>query len=109
MFVAYWSAALIMLFLSFPLATAVNSHNHTIHVPAIFIFGDSLSDAGNNNYIANTTSKANFPPYGETFFHRPTGRFSNGRTAFDFIGIFSLPHLISATDNYIVDSFMGLI
>jgi hypothetical protein len=82
MFVAYSSAAL-MLLLSFPLATAIN-HN----VPAMFIFGDSLADAGNNNFIANTTAKANFPPYGETFFHRPTGRFSNGRTAFDFIGIF---------------------
>lgn len=83
MFVAYWSAALVLI-LYFPLATAVNHHND-IHVPAIFIFGDSLADAGNNNFIANTTSKANFPPYGETFFHRPTGRFSNGRTAFDFI------------------------
>eukprot|EP00253_Pinus_taeda_P009550 PITA_09550 len=51
----------------------------------MFIFGDSLADAGTNNFIANTTSKANFRPYGETFFHRPTGRFSNGRTAFDFI------------------------
>jgi phospholipase/lecithinase/hemolysin len=79
MFVAYSSAAL-MLLLSFPLATATN-HN----VPAFFIFGDSLADAGNNNFIANTTAKANFTPYGETFFHRPTGRFSNGRTAFDFI------------------------
>jgi len=84
MFVAYSIAALV-LFLSFPLATATN-HN----VPAFFIFGDSLADAGNNNFIANTTAKANFTPYGETFFHRPTGRFSNGRTAFDFIGIFVL-------------------
>lgn len=83
MFVAYWSAALVLI-LSFPLATAANHDNDT-HVPALFIFGDSLSDAGNNNFIANTTSKANFPPYGETFFHSPTGRFSNGRTAFDFI------------------------
>jgi hypothetical protein len=44
-----------MLLLSFPLATAIN-HN----VPAMFIFGDSLADAGNNNFIANTTAKANF-------------------------------------------------
>jgi len=79
MFVASSSAAL-MLLLSFPLATAIN-----YNVSAIFIFGDSLADAGNNNFIANATDKANFPPYGETFFHRPTGRFSNGRTAFDFI------------------------
>eukprot|EP01018_Ginkgo_biloba_P013938 Gb_05395 [translate_table: standard] len=54
------------------------------HVPALFVFGDSLGDAGNNNYI-NTSARANFPPYGETFFRRPTGRFTNGRTTFDFI------------------------
>eukprot|EP00253_Pinus_taeda_P009696 PITA_09696 len=72
--------AALTLALSLPLATPIN---HT--VPAMFIFGDSLADAGNNNFIANTTAKANFPPYGETFFHHPTGRFTNGRTAFDFI------------------------
>lgn len=69
---------------SFPAVTAVKYHDH-IHVPAMFLFGDSLADAGNNNFIQNTTAKANFPPYGETFFHCPTGRFTNGRTAFDFI------------------------
>lgn len=79
MFIACSSAAL-MLFLSFPFATAIH-----YNVPAMFIFGDSLADAGTNNFIGNTTSKANFPPYGETFFHHPTGRFTNGRTAFDFI------------------------
>ncbi|KAK2632948.1 hypothetical protein EUGRSUZ_L00836 [Eucalyptus grandis] len=40
---------------------------------ALFIFGDILNDAETNNYI-NTTAffKANFSPYGETFFHYPT-------------------------------------
>jgi hypothetical protein len=54
---------------------------------SLFIFGDSLFDAGNNNYI-NTTSdfQANFGPYGETFFRYPTGRFSDGRLIHDFIG-----------------------
>jgi hypothetical protein len=57
------------------------------HVVAFFIFGDSFLDAGNNNYINTTTlDQANFWPYGETFFKFPTGRFSDGRLAPDFIG-----------------------
>lgn len=55
-----------------------------LHVP-LFIFGDSLFDAGNNNYI-NTPFQSNFWPYGETFFNFPTGRFSDGRLIPDFIG-----------------------
>ncbi|XWS16113.1 hypothetical protein CRYUN_Cryun34aG0057700 [Craigia yunnanensis] len=51
---------------------------------ALFVFGDSLFDPGNNNYI-NTIAQANFPPYGETFFKYPTGRFSDGRLIPDFI------------------------
>jgi hypothetical protein len=54
---------------------------------ALFVFGDSLFDVGNNNYINTTTDyQANFSPYGETFFKFPTGRFSNGRVIPDFIG-----------------------
>jgi hypothetical protein len=55
---------------------------------SLFIFGDSLYDSGNNNYINTTTAglQANFEPYGETFFKYPTGRFSDGRVIPDFIG-----------------------
>ncbi|KAL6004319.1 hypothetical protein ACLOJK_004868 [Asimina triloba] len=52
-----------------------------------FVFGDSLVDAGNNDYIF-TLSKANSPPYGIDFAPsagRPTGRFTNGRTTADII------------------------
>ncbi|KEH18512.1 GDSL esterase/lipase 5 isoform X2 [Medicago truncatula] len=53
---------------------------------ALFIFGDSFLDAGNNNYINTTTfDQANFLPYGETYFNFPTGRFSDGRLISDFI------------------------
>ena len=56
-------------------------------VPALFIFGDSVVDVGNNNRIA-TIIRANFPPYGRDFInHRPTGRFCNGKLATDFTGI----------------------
>uniref|UniRef100_A0A2N9EJB3 GDSL esterase/lipase n=1 Tax=Fagus sylvatica TaxID=28930 RepID=A0A2N9EJB3_FAGSY len=52
---------------------------------AFFVFGDSLVDNGNNNYLA-TTARADSPPYGVDFpTHRPTGRFSNGLNIPDFI------------------------
>ncbi|MCL7032377.1 hypothetical protein MKW94_015222 [Papaver nudicaule] len=55
--------------------------------PATFVFGDSLVDAGNNNYIA-TLAKANYAPNGMDFpgGAKSTGRFSNGRTVIDIIG-----------------------
>ncbi|CAH9067298.1 unnamed protein product [Cuscuta epithymum] len=52
---------------------------------AFFVFGDSLSDNGNNNFLA-TTARADSPPYGiDHPTHRPTGRFSNGLTIPDII------------------------
>ncbi|KAL2944735.1 hypothetical protein RDABS01_033082 [Bienertia sinuspersici] len=55
--------------------------------PALFVFGDSLMDVGNNNYLTLTIAKANFPHYGIDFpTHEPTGRFSNGKNAADFLG-----------------------
>ncbi|CAK8563792.1 unnamed protein product [Lathyrus sativus] len=54
------------------------------NLPANFVFGDSLVDVGNNNYILSL-SKANFLPFGIDF-GRPTGRFTNGRTIVDIIG-----------------------
>ncbi|KAF8026069.1 hypothetical protein BT93_F2783 [Corymbia citriodora subsp. variegata] len=54
-------------------------------VSAVFVFGDSTVDTGNNDYI-NTPSKGNVPPYGKDFVnHTPTGRFSNGRLISDLI------------------------
>uniref|UniRef100_A0A2N9GVI7 GDSL esterase/lipase n=1 Tax=Fagus sylvatica TaxID=28930 RepID=A0A2N9GVI7_FAGSY len=53
-------------------------------VPALFIFGDSVVDVGNNNNL-HTIIKANFPPYGRDFVNnKPTGRFCNGKLAADF-------------------------
>ncbi|KAF8654039.1 hypothetical protein HU200_062184 [Digitaria exilis] len=53
---------------------------------AFFVFGDSLVDSGNNNYLA-TTARADSPPYGVDYYptHRATGRFSNGRNVPDII------------------------
>jgi len=56
---------------------------------ALFVFGDSIFDVGNNNYINTTADNhANFFPYGETFFKYPTGRFSDGRVIPDFVGTY---------------------
>ncbi|KAI4973929.1 GDSL esterase/lipase APG-like [Hordeum vulgare subsp. vulgare] len=55
-------------------------------VPALMVFGDSLVDVGNNDYIL-TVAKANAPPYGRDFKdHVATGRFSNGKLISDIIG-----------------------
>lgn len=52
---------------------------------AFFVFGDSLVDNGNNNYLA-TSARADAPPYGIDYpSGRPTGRFSNGYNIPDFI------------------------
>ncbi|KAL0298562.1 UNVERIFIED_CONTAM: GDSL esterase/lipase [Sesamum radiatum] len=52
---------------------------------AFFVFGDSLVDNGNNNYLV-TSARADSPPYGIDYpTHRPTGRFSNGLNIPDII------------------------
>ncbi|XP_031473300.1 GDSL esterase/lipase LTL1-like [Nymphaea colorata] len=54
-------------------------------VRALFVFGDSFLDNGNNNYIEDCDLKSNYPPYGVDFPLGPTGRFSNGRNAADIL------------------------
>ncbi|XP_042488777.1 GDSL esterase/lipase At5g33370-like [Macadamia integrifolia] len=52
---------------------------------AFFVFGDSLVDSGNNNYLL-TSARADTPPYGIDYpSHRATGRFSNGLNIPDII------------------------
>ncbi|KAM3343585.1 hypothetical protein P3S68_025674 [Capsicum galapagoense] len=54
-------------------------------VPAIFVFGDSTADTGNNNKIL-TAIRSNFKPYGRDFPNQEsTGRFCNGRLICDFV------------------------
>lgn len=57
-------------------------------VSAVFAFGDSILDTGNNNNL-RTLSKCNFFPYGRNFVGgKATGRFGNGRVFSDMIGIY---------------------
>ncbi|XP_058200767.1 GDSL esterase/lipase 1-like [Rhododendron vialii] len=78
----------VAIFILFPNSSHAADHrlsNSKKHV-ALFVFGDSLFDVGNNNYINTTTTmQSNFWPYGETFFNHPTGRASDGRLIPDFI------------------------
>ena len=53
----------------------------------VFSSGDSLTDTGNALHLSATAGgPASRPPYGETFFRRPTGRASDGRLVIDFLG-----------------------
>ncbi|XP_039139482.1 GDSL esterase/lipase At5g55050-like [Dioscorea cayenensis subsp. rotundata] len=56
--------------------------------PALFVFGASMLDFGNNIYI-NSTSNCSVPPYGIDYpghFHRKAvSRCSNGRNIIDFL------------------------
>ncbi|XP_022956249.1 LOW QUALITY PROTEIN: GDSL esterase/lipase At4g16230-like [Cucurbita moschata] len=65
---------------------------------ANFVFGDSLVEVGNNNYIPSLSRANNVPNLGIDFGW-PTGRFTNRRTIVDIIGqelgfeTFTPPHL----------------
>ncbi|KAI3911344.1 hypothetical protein MKW98_010231 [Papaver atlanticum] len=64
---------------------AYNTKNES-KCPALFVFGDSLVDAGNNNRLINI-AKYNVVPNGIDFPGGiPTGRYTNGETAIDFVG-----------------------
>ncbi|KAG1335338.1 GDSL esterase/lipase [Cocos nucifera] len=64
-------------------------------VKGMFVFGSSLVDNGNNNFLRNSTARADYPPYGIDFPLGPSGRFSNGRNPIDVLGeLLKLPSLI---------------
>ncbi|KAH6763265.1 GDSL-like Lipase/Acylhydrolase superfamily protein [Perilla frutescens var. hirtella] len=64
--------------------------------PAIFNFGDSNSDTGGFSAAFVPTP----PPNGETFFHAPAGRYSDGRLIIDFIAeSLGLPYLSAFLDS----------
>ncbi|XP_019160426.1 PREDICTED: GDSL esterase/lipase At5g08460-like isoform X2 [Ipomoea nil] len=60
-------------------------------VPALFVIGDSSVDCGNHTFLGNF-ARADRLPYGRDFDTRqPTGRFSNGRIAVDYLGLPFVP------------------
>uniref|UniRef100_A0A7N0VM71 Uncharacterized protein n=1 Tax=Kalanchoe fedtschenkoi TaxID=63787 RepID=A0A7N0VM71_KALFE len=65
--------------------------------PAVFNFGDSNSDTGG----CSVAFRRPPPPNGRTFFHRPSGRFSDGRLIIDFIAErLKMPYLSAYLDSF---------
>jgi hypothetical protein len=63
--------------------------------PVTYVFGDSMSEVGNNNYFQLSLAKANYPWYGIDYPNGvATGRFTNGRTIGDYMGK-CLPTLVN--------------
>ncbi|XP_054779971.1 GDSL esterase/lipase 7-like [Prosopis cineraria] len=68
------------------LITNVNGDEQHRLVSALYVFGDSHVDAGNNAHL-NTPAQANRWPYGIDLYNI-TGRFTNGKNMADFIATY---------------------
>ncbi|MQL96965.1 hypothetical protein Taro_029646 [Colocasia esculenta] len=95
----YYALVIVLMLFQHHCASRVSGN---IQVPALFVFGDSLVDDGNNNFL-QSIAKADYYPYGVDFYQGSTGRFSNGRTIIDVLcdmfGISYLPPYTSADLN----------
>ncbi|KAL1210048.1 GDSL esterase/lipase [Cardamine amara subsp. amara] len=89
-----------LLFIKFVLLASYLIHPRvclpTCNFPAIFNFGDSNSDTGG---LSAAFGQAPYPN-GQTFFHSPSGRFSDGRLIIDFVAEeLGLPYLTAFLDS----------
>ncbi|KAK8519173.1 hypothetical protein V6N12_012399 [Hibiscus sabdariffa] len=69
------------------LLKTLSLENVKVDLPALYVFGDSFVDAGNNEHF-NLQFHRNYTPYGIDFGGKSTGRYTNGRTVVDFIAQF---------------------
>ncbi|CAL1359980.1 unnamed protein product [Linum trigynum] len=66
------------------------------HFPAVYTLGDSNSDTGSQPAVFGRVPS----PNGETFFGKPSGRYSDGRLVIDFLAEkLGLPYLSSFLDS----------
>ncbi|XP_019417988.1 PREDICTED: GDSL esterase/lipase At1g54790 isoform X1 [Lupinus angustifolius] len=71
--------------------------------PAVFNFGDSNSDTGT---LISAGIESLYPPNGQTYFHVPSGRYSDGRLIIDFfMDAMDLPFLNAYLDSLGLPSF----
>ncbi|KAI6691463.1 hypothetical protein NL676_028291 [Syzygium grande] len=90
-FIAYFAVAAVMAMVASAL-------------PVTFIFGDSLTEVGNNNHLQYSLARSDYPWYGIDYKGgQATGRFTNGRTIGDILsaklGISSPPPYLSMSPN----------
>jgi hypothetical protein len=85
-------------FLVLPIVSSAN-----FSFPTIFNFGDSNSDTGG---LAAGIAFPLGPPNGQTFFLKPSGRFSDGRLIIDFLSNVSLTHILLAQKQCIEFEFI---
>ncbi|KAL9672800.1 hypothetical protein QQ045_029052 [Rhodiola kirilowii] len=90
----------ILFFLSFTVSSAASKPSNpkltTRPFSRLFAFGDSYTDTGNTRSSTGPTGFqfVSSPPYGVTFFHKPTNRYSDGRLVIDFLANYlNLPFL----------------
>ncbi|XWS63739.1 hypothetical protein CRYUN_Cryun06bG0127500 [Craigia yunnanensis] len=82
--------------ISVVLVVSLLGSSYGFHFPAIYNLGDSNSDTGS---VSATFGRVP-PPYGESFFGRPSGRYSDGRLIIDFIADkLKLPFLSAYLDS----------
>ncbi|XP_039065451.1 GDSL esterase/lipase At5g14450-like [Hibiscus syriacus] len=75
------------------LVASLLGSSYACHFPAVYTLGDSNSDTGSDSATFGRIP----PPYGETFFRKPAGRYSDGRLIIDFIANeLKLPSFLSA-------------
>ncbi|KAJ6764173.1 ZINC FINGER FYVE DOMAIN CONTAINING PROTEIN [Salix koriyanagi] len=86
----------IFFFCSENFAFTTTAHTSGGSFTKIYAFGDSFTDTGNTRSASgpNGFRHVSNPPYGSTFFHHPTNRYSDGRLVIDFVAeTLSLPYL----------------
>ncbi|KAL0673453.1 hypothetical protein Bca4012_001434 [Brassica carinata] len=82
----FLSVFLLLSLLRFDSISGLEAAGKLASIPGVYVFGDSLVDAGNNNYLPFSVAKGNYPHNGIDFpKKKATGRFCNGKNFADVI------------------------